>query len=128
MVDPYQVSYVVGGAKRDPGDLAIRSAFSNPQLPLVIDIGCAQGRFILQLAKTNGDAGHQYNYIGFELRETLVGAANEVVLGSELNGKVMFIKGEAKSILREALTPLLNPSNTEGTVAHPTTKHSETSL
>ena len=45
--------------------------FSQPELPLHLDIGCARGRFLLALAQ------HQpnYNHLGIEIRRPLVDAA-----------------------------------------------------
>ncbi|GAB2227504.1 hypothetical protein Droror1_Dr00009326 [Drosera rotundifolia] len=47
--------------------------FKNPALPLVVDIGCGSGRFLLWLAKRNSDTR---NYLGLEIRKKLVERAN----------------------------------------------------
>lgn len=41
--------------------------------PLHLDIGCAKGRFLLKMATVEPD----WNYLGLEIRETLVEEANE---------------------------------------------------
>lgn len=45
--------------------------FTDPDLPLVLDIGCARGRFLLDLAPLQ--PGH--NHLGLEIRRPLVEAA-----------------------------------------------------
>lgn len=40
--------------------------FKDPLLPLVVDIGCGSGRFLLWLAKRNSDSK---NYLGLEIRK-----------------------------------------------------------
>lgn len=50
------------------------SAFADPTLPLHLDIGCARGRFILQMAAERPE----WNYLGVEIREPLVDEANRL--------------------------------------------------
>lgn len=115
MVDPFQVGFTATGEKAEVSvDLA--STFTNPALPIIIDVGCAQGRFLLQLAQHHQDVDCHYNYIGYELRGALVEAANEVVLNSRLKGSVVFIQGEAKSMLDSTLSTLLTSSTTAPTM------------
>ena len=45
--------------------------FAQPALPLHLDIGCARGRFLLELAALEPEANH----LGVEIREPLVAAA-----------------------------------------------------
>ncbi len=45
--------------------------FAHPDLPLVLDIGCARGRFLLDLAPLQSD----HNHLGVEIRRPLVAAA-----------------------------------------------------
>ncbi|GMH17455.1 hypothetical protein Nepgr_019296 [Nepenthes gracilis] len=47
--------------------------FNDPTLPLVVDIGCGSGRFILWLAKRHSSLK---NYLGLEIRQKLVKRAN----------------------------------------------------
>lgn len=42
--------------------------------PLLLDIGCARGRFLLQMA----EAEPRWNFLGLEIREPLVAQANEL--------------------------------------------------
>jgi tRNA (guanine-N7-)-methyltransferase len=48
--------------------------YSNLSLPFHLDLGCARGRFLLQMAQQNP----QRNYLGVEIRETLVTEANDI--------------------------------------------------
>lgn len=47
--------------------------FANPHQPLHLDIGCARGRFLHQLAPLEP----QWNFLGIEIRRPLVDAANQ---------------------------------------------------
>ena len=42
--------------------------YRNPQQPLHLDIGCARGKFLLQIAQIQPDI----NFLGVEIREALV--------------------------------------------------------
>ena len=50
----------------------LNQVFENPRLPLHLDIGCASGDFLFELALKNKN----WNYIGIEIREKLVLNAN----------------------------------------------------
>ena len=50
----------------------LKEVFANPQIPLHLDVGCASGDFLFELALNNKD----WNYIGIEIREKLVLNAN----------------------------------------------------
>ena len=47
--------------------------YAHPNLPLHLDIGCARGRFVLQLAQIEPS----WNYLGLEIRGPLVDQANQ---------------------------------------------------
>ena len=47
--------------------------YSNPNLPLHLDIGCARGEFLLKMAQLQPDT----NFLGIEIRQTLVELANQ---------------------------------------------------
>jgi tRNA (guanine-N7-)-methyltransferase len=53
--------------------------YQNLENPMLIDIGCAKGNYLIDLAKKNKDK----NYLGLEIREPLVSLANSRV--EELN-------------------------------------------
>ncbi len=44
------------------------TVYQNPKQPLHLDLGCARGKFILQMAKSNPTI----NFLGVEIREVLV--------------------------------------------------------
>lgn len=50
------------------------AAFTDPSLPLHLDIGCGRGRFLLEMSETKKD----WNFLGVEIREPLVIEANEI--------------------------------------------------
>ena len=56
----------------DPVDLS--AIFAKPDQPLHLDIGCARGRFILQMAEVEP----RWNFLGVEIREPLVAEANRI--------------------------------------------------
>jgi tRNA (guanine-N7-)-methyltransferase len=56
----------------EPLDFA--KIFTNPNLPLHIDIGCGRGRFLLKMAETFP----KQNFLGLEIRQPLVAEANEI--------------------------------------------------
>lgn len=50
-----------------------REIYACCDFPLHLDIGCARGRFLLEMAQQHPDK----NFLGIEIREALVNAANE---------------------------------------------------
>ncbi len=54
--------------------LDTRKVFADPALPLHLDIGCARGRFLLEMARQISDT----NFLGVEIREPLVDDANAI--------------------------------------------------
>ncbi|AFY30787.1 tRNA (guanosine(46)-N7)-methyltransferase TrmB [Calothrix sp. PCC 7507] len=48
--------------------------YIQPNQPLHLDIGCAKGRFLLQMAERESS----WNFLGLEIRETLVVEANKI--------------------------------------------------
>ena len=55
--------------------------FSDPKLKLHLDIGCAAGEFLFDLALINPN----WNYLGIEIRERLVKTARLKVQDKEIN-------------------------------------------
>jgi tRNA (guanine-N7-)-methyltransferase len=54
------------------------AVFADPSLPLLLDIGCAKGRYVAQLAKSHAFAAEfgPHNFCGVEIFAPLVHAAN----------------------------------------------------
>ncbi|MBD2143406.1 tRNA (guanosine(46)-N7)-methyltransferase TrmB [Anabaena sp. FACHB-1250] len=50
------------------------SIYTQPNLPLHLDIGCARGRFVLKMAQIEAN----WNFLGLEIREPLVVEANRI--------------------------------------------------
>lgn len=55
--------------------IEIEKIFSNPELPLFVDIGCGRGRFLLKMAE---EIEPKTNFLGLEIREPIVEEANEI--------------------------------------------------
>ncbi|HRH40577.1 MAG TPA: tRNA (guanosine(46)-N7)-methyltransferase TrmB [Pyrinomonadaceae bacterium] len=62
-----------------PQAIEIEKVFTNPNLPLLLDIGCARGRFLLKMAEID----KSQNFLGVEIREPLVIEGNR--LANEAN-------------------------------------------
>lgn len=60
--------------RQSPQPIDIESVFNEPDRPLLLDIGCARGRFLLRMA----DAEPGWNYLGVEIRHPLVDEANRI--------------------------------------------------
>lgn len=75
--------------------------YSNLSLPFHLDLGCARGRFLLQMAQKNP----QINYLGIEIREALVTEANEIKDKLNLTN-LYYLSGNINSFLTELLTSL----------------------
>lgn len=68
--------------------------FSDPSLPLHVDIGCGKGGFLLDLAqknKDNNDKSSLRNYLGLEIRPSVALYAKERVAKHDLSGSLDFI-------------------------------------
>lgn len=63
-----------------PPPFEIEIVFANPNLPLLLDIGAARGRFLLKMAEVSPDR----NFLGVEIREPLVTEANRLAAESNL--------------------------------------------
>ncbi len=68
-VNPWSPHY-----RQEPTPVDIAAVFGDPSLPVLLDIGCARGRFILRMA----EAEAAWNYLGVEIREPLVYEANRL--------------------------------------------------
>jgi len=70
--------------------------FGDPKSNLHLDIGCAAGEFLFDLALTNTN----WNYLGIEIREKLVKTAKFKVLQREIKN-LYFAFGNANNILND---------------------------
>jgi tRNA (guanine-N7-)-methyltransferase len=66
--------------RQSPQPVDIESIFAEPDRPLLLDIGCARGRFLLRMAA----AKPEWNYLGVEIRQPLVDEANRIASGEGL--------------------------------------------
>ena len=70
--------------------------FGDPKLNLHLDIGCAAGEFLFDLALVNTS----WNYLGIEIREKLVKTAKLKVREREIKN-LYFVFGNANNILND---------------------------
>ena len=75
---------------------SIIEMFGNPKLNLHLDIGCAAGEFLFDLALVNTS----WNYLGIEIREKLVNTAKLKVREKEIKN-LYFVFGNANNILND---------------------------
>lgn len=75
--------------------------YSNLSVPFHLDLGCARGRFLLQMAKKNPHRNH----LGIEIREILVTEANEIKDEFNLTN-LYYLYGNINHFLTELLTSL----------------------
>ena len=73
---------------------SLREMFYDSKLPFHLDIGCASGEFLLDLASINSN----WNYLGIEIREKLVKTARLKVHQREIKN-LYFVFGNANKIL-----------------------------
>ncbi|KAL4433842.1 hypothetical protein ABPG75_000283 [Micractinium tetrahymenae] len=74
-------------------------AFAEPSRPLVLDIGCGYGRFLLALSKHM--PGH--NMLGLEIRGPIIERANKWAASLDLEHSVLFLRGNATITLDHTL-------------------------
>ena len=60
--------------RRTPEPVDLGGVFADPTQPLLLDVGCARGRFLLKMAEVQPD----WNYLGVEIREALVTEGNRL--------------------------------------------------
>ncbi len=75
----------------------LNKVFENPKFPLHLDIGCASGDFLLELALKNNN----WNYLGIEIREKLVLNANLKIKSSDRKN-LYFSFGNANNIFEHS--------------------------
>ena len=73
---------------------SLKEMFDNPKFNLHLDIGCAAGEFLFDLALVNPN----WNYLGIEIRERLVKTARLKVKDKEIKN-LYFIFGNANNIV-----------------------------
>ncbi len=82
---------------------SLKEMFDDSKFPLHLDIGCASGKFLFELALDNKN----WNYLGIEIREILVNAAKLKLQEKELKN-LYFIFGNANKILNDFYSELIN--------------------
>lgn len=67
--------------RQEPDPVDLSRVFAMSERPLLLDIGCARGRFLLRMAEAEPD----WNYLGVEIREPLVDEANRLAKDAGLD-------------------------------------------
>jgi tRNA (guanine-N7-)-methyltransferase len=75
---------------------SLNEMFGDPKLNLHLDIGCAAGEFLFDLALVNTS----WNYLGIEIREKLVKTA-KLKMRERENNNLYFVFGNANNILND---------------------------
>ncbi|PRW58022.1 tRNA (guanine-N(7)-)-methyltransferase isoform A [Chlorella sorokiniana] len=73
--------------------------YDQPERPIVLDLGCGYGRFLLAL--TQAMPGH--NMLGLEIREPIIERANRWAEHLQLQRSVLFLRGNATITLEHTL-------------------------
>ena len=73
----------------------IDQIFKNSALPTHLDIGCASGEFLFQLAENNKN----WNYLGVEIREKLIIKAKHKLKEKDIDN-LYFIFGNADNLIK----------------------------
>ena len=73
----------------------IDQIFKYPELPIHLDIGCASGEFLFQLAEQNKN----WNYLGIEIREKLIINAKCKLKDKDIDN-LYFMFGNADNLLK----------------------------
>ena len=80
----------------------LKEIFIDPTLPIHVDIGCASGDFLFELALENNN----WNYLGIEIREKLVKNA-KLRVSEEFIRNLYFIFGNANNIFNDSHSKFL---------------------
>jgi tRNA (guanine-N7-)-methyltransferase len=67
--------------RQAPRPIKLEEIFSDPELPLHLDLGSARGRFLLRMAQHEP----KWNFLGVEIREPLTDEANRIAEENELS-------------------------------------------
>ncbi|MEH2160443.1 MAG: tRNA (guanosine(46)-N7)-methyltransferase TrmB [Nostoc sp.] len=108
-VNPLAKKYQTPASPLDWGKV-----YAKPNQPLHLDIGCAKGQFLLNMAEIQSN----WNFLGLEIREPLVVGANK--LRSELGfTNLHYLFGNVNNSLRSLLSSLPSGSLQRVTIQFP---------
>ena len=82
---------------------SLNEMFDNSKFPIHLDIGCAAGEFLFDLAYSNTN----WNYLGIEIREKLVKTAKLKVREKEMKN-LYFVFGNANKIIHDFHGEIIN--------------------
>ena len=81
------------------------TAFADPSLPLIVDVGVAKGRFLLRLAGSQP----KFNHLGLEIREPLVHQANRAAATAGVSPNLFYLACNANVALAPVLRDVSPP-------------------
>ena len=76
-------------------NIMISDLFENPELPLIVDLGCGLGLSMLGLAYSNRKEGEKFNFLGVDMSESALQYAEGISSRFLLQGNCRFLKSEA---------------------------------
>ncbi|KAG2501706.1 hypothetical protein HYH03_000207 [Edaphochlamys debaryana] len=85
-------SFLTSPAGQAPPDVDWSELFDDPSLPLVADLGCGAGRYVL-LAAQRGGPGR--NYLGVDVHKALLDRANRWAEARGLHGHTAYLQANA---------------------------------
>jgi len=89
----------------------VSKAFTDPTSPLLLDIGCAKGGFLLDMASSSSPINErQRNYLGLEIRPDVAKYAQSRVKPRNLDGRLYFIGCNVSVDLDRILTDYFQAS------------------
>ena len=83
--------------------------FTNPRLPLVLDVGCGMGVSLLGLAQCENEAYSDVNFAGVDLSGLAIGYARGLSHRWGLDGRLQFFVDNAESFVERVLDSYPGP-------------------
>lgn len=83
--------------------------FTNPRLPLVVDVGCGMAVSLLGLAQCKSDEYSDANFAGVDLSGLSIGYANGLSRRWGLGGRLQFFVDNAESFVKRVLDSYPGP-------------------
>lgn len=76
------------------------SFFEDPTKPLIVDLGCARGMWLLQLFCQGGAAAADFNGLGVDTSPRLLAYPRGIATRSQVNARLQFVVGSAEEAIR----------------------------
>ncbi|GFR48896.1 hypothetical protein Agub_g10843 [Astrephomene gubernaculifera] len=85
-------SFLCRPESQQPADVDWSALFDDPSKPLVVDLGCGAGRYILLMAHRQGPGK---NYLGIDVHKALLDRANGWAAARRMSGHVRYLQAHA---------------------------------